>query len=284
MSYYQTIYNRLRQLGFTEAGALGMLGNWDCESNCEPFRLQNDFSSTKYLSKNYTQGVMNGSISRQQFGTDEKGYGLAQWTYVNAAKTAGRKFNLYDFWKKSGRALDDPIMQCDFCWWEITVGGYAHVKPTVTLQTDLYTAVDKICRLYEQPYQNNVQARFEAAQRIKGQIDLNGWKSTAGQEEKPSDSAAPGADPGQEPEPSQPKLETWPPRVIDSHCSGWPEVWLLQALLKNHGLNVLVDGIFGDALSNKVRQWQRDNGLTPDGAVGPMSWTSLGISPEAFKK
>lgn len=284
MSYYQTIYNRLRQLGFTEAGALGMLGNWDCESNCEPFRLQNDFSSTKYISKSYTQGVMNGSISRQQFGSDENGYGFAQWTYVNPAKTAGRKFNLYDFWKSSGRALDDPVMQCDFCWWEITDGGYTHVKSTVTLQTDLYTAVDKICRLYEQPYQNNVQARFDAAQRIKAQIDLNGWQSTAGQEEKPSDSDTPGIVPRPEPEPSQLKFETWPPRTIDVHCSGWPEVWLLQAILKCRGINVLVDGIWGSALTDKVKQFQQAHGLDADGAVGPMSWQRLGLSAEVFKK
>ena len=129
-----------------------------------------------------------------------------------------------------------------------------------------------------------MQSRFDAAQRIKAQIDLNGWQSKAGQEEKPSDSGTPSVVPGPKLEPSQPKFETWPPRVIDLHCSGWPEVWLLQALLKCHGLNVLVDGIFGDALSNKVKQWQKENGLTPDGAVGPMSWTSLGISPEAFKK
>ena len=39
MSYYQTIYNRLRKHGLTQAGALGMLGNFDCESNCEPNRV-----------------------------------------------------------------------------------------------------------------------------------------------------------------------------------------------------------------------------------------------------
>ena len=35
MSYTQTIYNVLRKRGLTQAAALGMLGNWWCESNCE---------------------------------------------------------------------------------------------------------------------------------------------------------------------------------------------------------------------------------------------------------
>lgn len=285
MSYYQTIYNRLRQAGFTEAAALGILGNWEAESGCEPNRLQNDFSAFRTQSKDYTARVESGAISRAEFSKDQKGYGLAQWTYYNFTTGQGRKQDLFDFWLQTGGRLDDVIMQTDFALWELTTHAqYAELLHILKTTEDLYTATDKVCRLYEQPHYCNVQERFRYAQEIKVQIDLYHWGKNDGQEEKPSDSGAPGADPGPEPEPSQLKLETWPPRVIDSHCSGWPEVWLLQALLKSHGLNVLVDGIFGDALSNKVRQWQKDNGLTPDGAVGPMSWTSLGISPEAFKK
>ena len=173
---YQTIYNRLRQLGFSEIGAIAMLGNWDMESGCEPNRLENDFSPYRSTSKSYTQGVSNGSISRQVFGSDRKGFGLAQWTFANQENTAGRKFNLYDFWKRSGKALDDPVMQCDFCWWELTSGGYAHVRSVATKETDLYTAVSKLCTQYEQPGVCNVDARFSAAKRIQGQINLNDWQ------------------------------------------------------------------------------------------------------------
>jgi peptidoglycan hydrolase-like protein with peptidoglycan-binding domain len=63
--------------------------------------------------------------------------------------------------------------------------------------------------------------------------------------------------------------------VIDEHCTGWAEVWLLQSLLKCHGINVLIDGIWGQALTEKVKQYQKQNGLDPDGAVGPMSWAKL---------
>lgn len=283
MSFEQTIYNRFRQAGYTEAAALGFCGNWQAESGCEPYRLQNDFNSFRTASKQYTADVESGAISKQTFISDQKGYGLAQWTYYDFVSGQGRKLDLYNFWKKRGGKLDDINMQIDFALWELS-HTYTHVAAKVKNNNDLFSCVDTICRHYEQPYYCNVQERFRYANEIRERIDLNGWQSTAGQEEKPSDSAAPGVAPSPEPEPSQPKFETWPPRVIDLHCSGWPEVWLLQALLKCHGLNVLVDGIFGDALSSKVKQWQRDNGLTPDGAVGPMSWTSLGVNPEAFKK
>ena len=174
---YQKIYSRLRQLGFSEIGAVAMLGNWNAESGCEPNRLENDFDSYRRVSRSYTQDVTTGKIGRQQFGTDRKGYGLAQWTFCNQANTEGRKFNLYDFWKKSGKALDDVEMQCDFCWWEMTVGGYSHVRKYATEETDLYTAVSKLCTQYEQPSRNNIDTRFQAAKDIRSQLDLNGWEN-----------------------------------------------------------------------------------------------------------
>ena len=67
MSYKQSIYNAFRRNGLTEAAALGFLGNWQCESENEPFRLQGDFSSYRTMSKAYVQGLTNGTISKQQF-------------------------------------------------------------------------------------------------------------------------------------------------------------------------------------------------------------------------
>ena len=265
MSYYQIIYNRLRQNGLTEAGAIGMLGNWQAESNCEPSRVQGDFSPYRTASKQYVADVTTGRITRDQFGHDGKGFGLYQLTYFS------RKLGYYDFWKQSGKALDDATLQTDYAIIELK-RDYPNLYKFLCTTNDIYAATDRICREFERPYHNNVDARYQSALQIKNQIDLSG-QSTVGQVNSDPESTT-----------EEPKIETWPPRTIDEHCSGWPEVWLLQALLKSHGLNVLVDGIFGDALSNKVRQWQKDNGLTPDGAVGPMTWTALGISPEAFKK
>ena len=140
---YQHIFNRLRQAGLTEAAALGFLGNWQQESGCEPGRIQNDFDPYRTASRVYTARVISGVISRQQFGTDQKGYGLAQWTYVDDARTAGRKFDMYDFWSRDGRKLDNVDLQIDFTLWELH-HGYAGVWGDLVACTDLWTATDII--------------------------------------------------------------------------------------------------------------------------------------------
>ena len=124
-------------------------------------------------------------------------------------------------------------------------------------------ATDRICREYERPAVNNVDARYQAALRIRCEIDLSGSAEPAPEPSKPEEPA------------EEPKIETWPPRTIDEHCSGWAEVWLLQALLKCRGYNVLVDGIFGDALTHKVKQYQTEHNLSADGVVGKGTWSSL---------
>ena len=175
MSNHQHIFNRLRQAGLTEAAALGFLGNWEQESGCEPYRIQNDFDPFRISSKDYTARVEARAISRQQFGTDQKGYGLAQWTYVNEARTAGRKFDLFDFWQQTGGHLDDIDMQIDFALYELH-HGYSGVLADLANCTDLMSATDTICRRYEQPAQNNVQTRFNYAQQIRDEIDLDAWQ------------------------------------------------------------------------------------------------------------
>lgn len=265
MSFEQTIYNRFRQAGYTEAAALGFCGNWKAESGCEPYRLQNDFNSFRTASKQYTSDVESGAISKQTFISDQKGYGLAQWTYFDFVSGQGRKLDLYNFWKKRGCKLDDINMQIDFALWELS-HTYTHVAAEVKNNNNLYSCVDVICRKYEQPYYCNVNERFRYAQEVRTQIDLYHL-------DKPDEPSKP-EEPNEEPT-EEPKIGTWPPRTIDEHCSGWAEVWLLQALLKCHGYNVLVDGIFGESLTHKVKQFQSENGLDPDGAVGNMSWSKL---------
>lgn len=267
MSYHQTIYNLLRGYGLSEAGALGILGNWQAESGCEPNRLQNDFSSYRTLSKDYTARVMSGAISRDQFAKDQKGYGLAQWTYFNFNTRQGRKLALYDFWKKSGKALDDVTMQVAFALHEMTTEGqYATLLQILKTTDDIWTATDKVCRIYEQPYYCNVDERYQNAKEIASEIDLSGSATVAENATTEEVSIL---------ENTTPKIETWPPRTIDEHCTGWPEVWLLQALLKCRGYNVLIDGIWGSVLTDKVKQFQTEHRLDPDGCVGPMSWKKL---------
>ena len=257
MSYYQTIYNVLRAGGLTESGALGFIGNWDCESNCEPFRLQGDFSPYRSASHQYVSDVTSGKIPMSQFAHDQKGFGLAQWTYF------ARKEDLYDFWKQSGKALDSAEMQSQFALWELaTQGEYAAVNKTVKSSNDLYECVKIICLQFERPAVNNVDARYQSALRIKGQIDLD-------PQPVPPEPPSP-------PEPPDPPLEIfWPPRTIDFHCADWPEVAVLNSVLFCRGYQDEQYELWDVETTRAVERFQSDNNLTPDGCVGPMTWRKL---------
>ena len=273
MSYHQTIYNLLRGHGLSEAGALGMLGNWECESGCEPYRLQGDYQASRAISKAYVAAIENGTQDRERFATDQKGFGLAQWTYPQ------RKRNLWDKAKASGKRIDSVELQVEFAIWELGQAEWcmgAALLPYLKTVESIYDATACICRKYECPAINNIQARYEAALRIRKELDLSG---TAVVEENATTEEEPDTD-----DEGIPVPKTWPPRTIDAHCSGWPEVWLLQALLKCMGYNVLVDGIWGTSLTDKVILFQQANGLSADGVVGPMTWQRLGLSAELFKK
>jgi peptidoglycan hydrolase-like protein with peptidoglycan-binding domain len=214
--------------------------------------VQGDYQASRAISKAYVNAIVSGVSDRERFATDQKGFGLAQWTYPQ------RKRDLWDFAYGAMKPIDSCTMQVDFAVLEL---GKEHQSLLTFLKitNDIQQACDRICREFERPAVNNVQARYEAALRIRKELDLSGQS-----EVKPSQS-----------ETNEPKIETWPPRVIDEHCSGWAEVWLLQSLLKCRGYNVLVDGIWGSLLTDKVKQFQREHGLDADGAVGPMSWAKL---------
>ena len=54
------------------------------------------------------------------------------------------------------------------------------------------------------------------------------------------------------------------------------DVKTAQALLEAAGYDVgKVDGIFGSNTLSAVRAFQHDHGLSPDGVVGPLTWTAL---------
>jgi len=64
-------------------------------------------------------------------------------------------------------------------------------------------------------------------------------------------------------------ISPWP--LVQRGAEGHP-VRTLQHLLKAHGHNVAVDGIFGSQTEAAVRAVQSANGLAVDGIVGPQTW------------
>ena len=249
---YQSIYNQLRANGLTEAGALGMLGNWDCESNCESVRVQGDFSPYRTLSKQYTADVDSGKISPSQFATDQRGYGLAQWTYYS------RKGNLLSFVKARSGSVGSEDLQVQFAIYEL-VSEFQSLLNTLRSSNDLYQCTKLICYQYENPAVKNVDVRYAAAVRIRGQIDLD-----------------PQPVPPEPPTPPEPPVEIyWPPRTIDYHCVDWPEVTVLGSVLYCRGYLDYNAEFWNEDVTEATENFQRDNGLTPDGVVGPMTWDKL---------
>lgn len=171
MSQYQAVYNYFRRAGMTHIGALSMVGNWDEESGCESCRVENDFDPLRSVSRAYVRNVTNGSKTREQFATDQVGFGYAQWTLPY------RKRKLYDFWKQSGKTLDDSRMQLDFTLFELTgEGEYLGLWNYLRETTNLEEAIRKVCDIYEKPKVRNYSDRLKAAERIVKQLDLESYK------------------------------------------------------------------------------------------------------------
>lgn len=68
--------------------------------------------------------------------------------------------------------------------------------------------------------------------------------------------------------------------------SGSEGEWVekLQEALNTAGYELDVDGIFGDDTESAVRGFQRDNGLSVDGVVGPDTWAALGVQTSSHHK
>ena len=267
MSNVLLIYNQLRAAGVSRAGALGLLGNWKAESGLEPCRLQNDFSAGRIYSRSYTDDVTAGRITRAQFARDQKGYGLAQWTYFNFSTGQGRKLELYDFWKKSGKALDDVSMQVAFALHELTTEGqYAGLWQILRTTDDIWTATDKVCRLYFR-YAKELEAEILEAENAASPSSTSLGDTSSAVD---NDSASMGFE-----------LSTlnselyYPYRMIDKSMAG-TDVAVLQAVLAARGYYTgALDGIFGDALDAAVRKFQMDHDLAVDGVCGPMTWRKI---------
>ena len=67
-------------------------------------------------------------------------------------------------------------------------------------------------------------------------------------------------------------ISPWP--VVKSGASGHP-IKTLQYLLQARGHSIVVDGVFGPNTGAAVKAFQANHGLTADGIVAPITWTTL---------
>lgn len=67
-------------------------------------------------------------------------------------------------------------------------------------------------------------------------------------------------------------LSPWP--VVQNGSQGHP-IRTLQLLLRAHGHNLTVDGMFGPATEAAVKAFQTSKGMTADGIMSAQTWSTL---------
>lgn len=260
------IAEECRKAGVTIAGTAGILENIDAESGFNPHNVQDTFESRVGNDETYTARVDNGTY--HAFTSDGAGYGIAQWT------ASDRKAKLLAYCKQRGASIGDFRTQVDFMLSEMR--GYSSAWSTVTSTSNPYEAGYNVCRYYEIPADTIAASEYRGNNAYTWyqwliNVMHNGDQSAI-KHETPQPSAA--QPPKDEDGIDIPK--TWPPRTIDSkHCSGWPEIKLMQAALLCHGYNVIVDGIWSEDTTRKFTAFQTAANLAPDNVCGSGSWSAL---------
>lgn len=143
--------------GYSKIATAGAMGNFYCESGIIACRVQDDYSDGYSVSKEYTEKVDSGAISREDFihnGPGGGGYGLGQWTYPS------RKAGLYDFAKSEGVSIADEDMQIKWALKEISSGDYSRWENAKTVEE----ASNAFCDIFENPYEKNYKERSDKAQ------------------------------------------------------------------------------------------------------------------------
>lgn len=233
----QKIYDYLKAAGLPRAAIIGIMGNLMEESNCEPCRLQGDFTMGRTKSKEYARKVDTNEISRHLFMFDCCGWGLYQLTYST------RKAGFYDLVKAENGSIADYELQLKYMIKELKED-FPQLWAFLKVTTSVYNATARFCKEFERPAINNIEARYAMAQKIE--------KELRQAQEQVS--------------------EYWPPRMIDKNMSG-PDVEVLQAILKARGYAInYVSGKFDDLLESQVKAFQSNCGLDSDGVCGPLTW------------
>lgn len=263
------IAQECRKAGMTLAGAAGVLANVEAESVFSSINVQDTYEHGVGDDAAYTAKVDSGRY--KNFAEDDAGYGLAQWTL------ASRKANLLSYARQHGKSIGDFKMQVAFLIHEMKTE-FASTWEVCTTSNDPYRCGYCICMWFERPADTENQANYRGGLAQKWYNWLSFAADTELKPEVPADQNIATDEDG------LPVPQTWPPRTIDFHCEGFPEIKLLQELLFLHGYNALTDGIWGSALTEKVKAFQKAHGLDADGVVGKNTWIALGLNPAIFER
>ena len=144
----KTIWEYLKNKGFSNTAAAALMGNMEAESNCVPGRLQGDFTTGFKRSVEYTRMVDAGEISRHVFihnGPGGGGYGLMQWTYPT------RKAGLYDLAKEQCVSIGDAFIQVEWLVRELWQPEFKPVLEILQNSVSLRDCSDALVKRFLRP-------------------------------------------------------------------------------------------------------------------------------------
>ena len=147
----EKIWNFLKEKGFSDAAAAGIMGNIYAESGINPMNIQNSFEKKLGSDEEYTAKVDNGSY--KNFANDKAGYGIVQWTYPS------RKQALYNYTKSKGTSIGDLGTQLEYMWNEAVGGNY----PTAMKNMSVTKASNYWMTKYEKPADQSASAQAKRA-------------------------------------------------------------------------------------------------------------------------
>lgn len=139
------IYNWLKDYGLTDAGVSGLLGNIKAESGIRSNNMQNSYENKIGLNdETYTNGVNNGTYTKEQFVNDKIGYGICQWTYWS------RKLGLYEYAESINHNIDSIEMQLQYLMQELNTR-YKSVLQVLRTSNDIKVCSDIVLTQFEKP-------------------------------------------------------------------------------------------------------------------------------------
>lgn len=144
LDYRKKYWDSLMAKIENEYGVAGLMGNLDAESGLLPYRKQGDMISPYVASQQYTNNVDSGAITKNQFCTDQIGYGLAQWTIQS------RKTQLYDFKTEMKTSIGSYELSLKMLFYELE-GSYYDVWQVLRSAPSVRVASDYVLHNYEMP-------------------------------------------------------------------------------------------------------------------------------------
>ena len=159
--YYATenekiVWKFLKKEGLTDAGASGLMGNLQAESNMRSVLYENIYKPKFGSDQDYVDAVNNGTYTN--FADDGIGFGLAQWSYPS------RKEGLLELCKGK---IGDLNCQLRYLIKELK-NDFKEILAILKTSTDLYACTIKVMTDFERTGEYEVlnQFRYQLAKNI----------------------------------------------------------------------------------------------------------------------